>query len=112
MAGTFGSVSVGSPTAIASRLLAARQRAAGLLSQELRDCERDACYGRGMPKRDDVRSEQGVIEQAISLLCQARPERETLEEQVHRRSAERDFAELDAEPPVRMQMRDALGLAR
>jgi hypothetical protein len=93
----FGTMAVGSQSAITSRLLSARQRAAGLLSQELRDCERDAAQGRGLPTTPAVSWEVERIREAIAVLCQPRPpERMSTDELMHARDAQRDFATMGA----------------
>jgi hypothetical protein len=113
MAGTFGTLAVGSGDAIAGRLLSARQRASALLRQAVIDAERDSCYGRGLPKRRDVAWEARQIREAIALLCQPRPEPESNEELFRRRSAARDFEELEQEgEPGRRMLKEHLELAR
>lgn len=105
----FGTQAIGSQAAIAARLLSARQRAAGLLSQELRDCERDAAQGRGLPNTPAVSWEVERIREAIAALCQARPLVETQEQAMHRREAAAFFEEQE---PRRKMLREHLELAR
>jgi hypothetical protein len=106
-----GGFGVGTNVEIARRLRALRNRTAGGITAGLREAAADS---RNWDSTTDpaLVHERACLEAARDLLLQAAPTRESKDERIHRRDAERFYEEQECDSPPRRMLKEHLELAR